>query len=525
MNDLFLSLLNMSLTASYVAIIIIGVRWVLKKIHAPNILCYALWIIMLFRLVSPISFESDISFIPKKVEIGSQITHIQQLEKQEKIDTSANKLTKTSPNPTETPAISNNIKKEMNLKEWFLNVIPIIWLFGVICLLLYLMISYIRLRKKISIATIVKDNIFQTDRIQTPFVFGLMKPRIYIPINFSQQEADYVIEHEKVHIRRKDHLVKLIGFLALTLHWFNPLIWLSYMLMVKDMEMSCDESVIKKYNRAICVNYSKSLLSLSERQSGLFTSIPFKRNNVKSRVKNILHYKRPASWVVIIICMVLLLLSINLLTNPRGTNMSLQYKAMINTIKNIEISENKLITLNTTFDEYKQAFEGKFITENLEKHFIGEDQGAAFPYGLVLKGDIDQEFLDDPMKHVDQNSEVNVVSLVITQKLTKIDFSRLYLNDAKDKATIYAKKLYEYHENDNFSDIKDLDIIKSQVLIEKYIFKKVDNQWKIMSTDEKFIEYIGENQETGEEELVVFCEIMHQNEEIEYIKTIEVDEN
>ncbi|MCR1899071.1 hypothetical protein NSA47_08760 [Irregularibacter muris] len=207
-----------------------------------------------------------------------------------------------------------------------------------------------------------------------------------------------------------------------------------------------------------------------------------------------------------------------------GASGDAEYEEMINTIKNIEISQNKLITFNTTFDKYKKAFEGKFITENLEKHFIGEDQESGFPLASILKGDIDQEFLEDPMKHVDPNYEVNVVNGAIVQKLTKIDFSKLYLNDTEDKATIYAKKSHEYDEDNIFVDeIKGLDDTKSHVIISKYVFKKMENEWKIMSIDDTAGEIVLKNEETGKYELFTPDAPTHLSEEIDYIKTIDVE--
>ncbi|MDD2586126.1 MAG: M56 family metallopeptidase [Syntrophomonadaceae bacterium] len=317
MSSLFLTVLNMSLTASYVALAVIIVRLLLKK--APKIFSYALWVVVLFRLLCPCTFESPLSVLPVNTEaIPYDIIY--------------------SPNPAITTgvgiadnAMNQSIQSTLPAVNPAASVNPIgiafeigaiIWMLGIIVLLSYAVISYYRLKLRLSTATLVHDNIYATDRIKTPFVLGFIKPRIYIPTDLSGSELSYIIKHEETHIKHYDHIIKPAAFLALTIHWFNPLIWFSYFLMVKDMEMSCDESVMKQSNEDIRVNYSHSLLAFSAKQSGLLSPLSFGESNVKSRIKNVLNYKRPAFWVIIVAVVLMIVVSVGFMTDPKEAEQS-----------------------------------------------------------------------------------------------------------------------------------------------------------------------------------------------------------
>ena len=312
MRSLFLTVFNMSLTASYVALAVIMVRMLLKK--APKIFSYALWAVVLFRLVCPFTFESSLSLIPDKTgSIPEDITFVQ--------NTSVNNTTDITGNWVNEPLNSLpivNSSGDMDIIAIVMESGAVVWVLGIISILLYVVISYLKLKHKLSTATLVRENIFETDRIQTPFVLGLIKPRIFIPIGISGNEIDYIIEHEKTHIKRYDYAIKPVSFLVLAVHWFNPIVWLSYFLMVKDMEMSCDESVMKHSNRDIRASYSFSLLSLSAKQSGLLSPLAFGESNVKSRIKNVLSYKKPAFWMIIVAIISVLAVVVGFTSNPKA---------------------------------------------------------------------------------------------------------------------------------------------------------------------------------------------------------------
>ncbi len=311
MSGVFLKILSMSLTASYVAIAVIIVRFFLKK--SPKIFSYVIWSVVLFRLLCPITFESQLSLIPLNMEsIPQNIVFTENSS----IDTGVSVIGDTLNNTVNTSLPAVNSAAIINPIDVIIQIGSIIWVAGIILLLIYGLASYIKLKNKLTIATLIDDNIFETDQIRTPFVMGIIKPKIFIPVNIPDEEFNYILKHEQTHIKRYDYIIKLLSFLALTIHWFNPLMWLSYFLMSKDMEMSCDETVIKSTGEDIRTKYSNSLLSLSVKQSGLLVPLAFGESNVKSRIKNILNYKKTSFWIFATVIAIVAGIVVALGTNP-----------------------------------------------------------------------------------------------------------------------------------------------------------------------------------------------------------------
>lgn len=317
LEEAFIAIMNMSITASYVAIAVIIARLLLKK--APKMFSYALWSLVLFRLVFPFSFSTGFSLLglirPAKIgtpftqyipqDIGRMVTPT--------VDTgldSVNAVFNASL-PAATPFAS------VNPMQIWIVLGSVIWLIGVALLLIYAVISYLSLKKKIDLATLVSDNIYETDLIRSPFVCGLVRPKVYLPLSLTEDERKYILFHEQIHIRRHDYLAKPVAFLALALHWFNPLMWLSFSLMTKDMEMSCDERVMQKRVGDEKTSYSSSLLALATHKKMPSPSpLAFGESNVKARIKNVLNYKRPAFGIIIASVIVVIILAVALISNP-----------------------------------------------------------------------------------------------------------------------------------------------------------------------------------------------------------------
>ncbi|MFZ2538959.1 MAG: M56 family metallopeptidase [Oscillospiraceae bacterium] len=322
MTNAFISILNMSITASYVALAVILVRTLFKK--APRVFSYGLWSVVMFRLVCPFSFESAFSLLISNTNaISKDIISIQTPITNIGNDTINNAISQTINNATQ----SSNISPIGIV----IKISTILWLIGIVVLLGYSIFSYTRLRLRLSSATHLKDNIFETQHIQTPFVLGFLKPKIYLSTEIADNELDYILKHEQTHIKRFDYLIKPIAFLVVILHWFNPLIWVCYFLMSKDMEASCDESVIKYYNEDIRCRYSNSLLSLSAKQNKPLIPLAFGESNVKFRIKNILKYKKPAFGIIIITVIAVIIVGVGLIINPKTPQKTLaqqylQYK-------------------------------------------------------------------------------------------------------------------------------------------------------------------------------------------------------
>ncbi|MCL6602152.1 MAG: M56 family metallopeptidase [Paenibacillus sp.] len=319
MTTLFTTLLNMSITASYVAFAVMAIRLVFRK--APKVFPYLLWLAVLVRLVCPLSFSSDLSllrFLAPHVQTASGFMayvpdHVG-LMNNPTVDVGAgviNSIVNASLPPATPEASVNPMQITMELAG-------IIWVVGMVLLLSYSIISYLKLLHKVRTATVVQGNVFESDRITTPFVYGFIKPRIVIPVGLKETELSFILAHEQTHIRRFDYLIKPMAFLVLIVHWFNPWMWLSFALMSKDMEMSCDESVIRKLGKNAKSGYSHSLLSLAVKKSGRLPGSPlaFSQSSVHARIKNVLNYKKPTFGVVAAACMIVLIFMAGFTANP-----------------------------------------------------------------------------------------------------------------------------------------------------------------------------------------------------------------
>ena len=308
MSELLITILNMSFSATIAALVIIIARMFLGK--SPKILSYALWGVVLFHLVCPFTFESVIGLLPANSEpIPQDIVYTQTPTIQSGIQIIDNPVNAALTTVVPPAAPTNSV----NPVTAILEIASIVWLCGVIALLLYSIISYIRLKRRVFDATLLQDNIYETDRISTAFVLGFISPKIYVPLSIEPVQLSLIREHENAHIKRRDYLIKPIAFVALALHWFNPIMWVSYFLMIKDMEMSCDESVLRRSNGDIRQAYSMSLLQLSSKRSGIVSPLAFGENDVKPRVKNILNFRKPTGWIVVISIVLVAALSVGLL--------------------------------------------------------------------------------------------------------------------------------------------------------------------------------------------------------------------
>ena len=316
MDKLFLQIINMSITSSYVILFVLVIRFLLKK--APKVFSYGLWSIVFLRLVFPFSFESIFSLIRINTKsIPQEIIYAQSPQ----INSGIIAIDRVVNNSLPAPTLAASVNP---IQIWiFLG--QIIWLIGIGLLIIYTIYTTIRLSKRLKSAKLLHDNIYETNNIKTPFVFGVINPKIYLPEDLSEAEMPYIIRHEQTHIKRYDHIIKFLGFLVLTVHWFNPLVWLSFFLMSKDMELSCDERVIKEMGPKIKKDYSNSLLTLSTGKRIIGGSpLAFGENNTKGRIKHILNYKKPGFWVTVMAIIVIIVAGVGLLSNPKEKEVIVQ---------------------------------------------------------------------------------------------------------------------------------------------------------------------------------------------------------
>ena len=318
MNELFLKIINMSISASWLVLAVLILRFVLKK--APKWINVLLWGIVAIRLICPFSFESTLSLIPSAETIPLNIG----MDTTPTINSGISAIN-NAVNPIISQSNTPMAGASINPLQITIGIYEYIWIFGMIALALYTAISYWRLHRKVDTAVRYKDNIFQSENVSSPFVFGIIKPRIYLPFKMNGQDLEHVVAHEHAHIRRKDHWWKPFGFLLLTIHWFNPLMWMAYVLLCRDIELACDEKVIKELGNEQRGDYTQALVACSiNRRMIAACPLAFGEVSVKERVKSVMNYKKPAFWVIIISVIVCVGVAVCFLTNPKQDSYTLR---------------------------------------------------------------------------------------------------------------------------------------------------------------------------------------------------------
>lgn len=309
MDKWFISLLNISISASWLVLAVVVLRFLLKK--APKWLNPLLWGIVALRLLFPVSIESVLSLLPSAQPIPPDIAYAARPAVDAGIPTVNDTVNRALTAAAPVTGASVN-----PLQIW-LNIAGILWAIGVAAMLLYTLVSYLRLRRRVRDAARVEKNIYRSRAVDSPFVLGLFRPRIYLPMATPEEEAFYIVAHEKAHLRRRDHWWKPLGFTLLALHWFNPLMWLAYILLCRDIELACDEKVIRQLGHEGRADYSQALLSATIRRRSIAACpLAFGEVGVKQRVKNVLNYKKPGFWIIAAAVVSCIVLAVCFLTNP-----------------------------------------------------------------------------------------------------------------------------------------------------------------------------------------------------------------
>ena len=302
LDVVFSLVLTMSLSASWIAAAVLVLRLCLKR--APKWVNVLLWGIVAVRLVLPVSIESPLSLLPRTEAILPAVT-AQPIQ------------TGTAPAVGSAAAIASGAA--MRSQPGWTTILAWVWLVGIAVLLLYTWISTQRLRRKVREAVRLRGNIYETEHITSPFVLGVLRPRIYLPYHMDSRDREQVIAHEQAHLRRGDHVWKPLGFLLLTIHWFNPLLWLSYVLLCRDIELACDEKVIKNLSCGQRADYMQALVTCSvNRRRIAACPLAFGEIGVKERVKSVMNYKKPTFWIILLAVAACVVLAVCFLTNPIG---------------------------------------------------------------------------------------------------------------------------------------------------------------------------------------------------------------
>lgn len=312
-TKILLHLFNVSVSASFLALAVVLFRLLFKK--APKWLTVSLWALVGIRLILPFSVESALSLIPSREVIPTEIMSVD-----------PTKTPSTAFGFIENPTYSGFINSTVTVERVFsfqrdVTFASYVWLIGVAVLLLYALASFLKLRHTVRVSMPYKDNVWLCDSVKSPFILGVFRPKIYLPSDMDGERAELVLRHEKAHLKRKDHLWKPLGFVLLAVYWFNPVLWLSYVLLCRDIELACDEKVIRDMESGDKKAYSEALLSCSMPQRMISACpVAFGEVGVKKRIKSVLNYKKPAFWIIVTAVIVSVVVALCFMTDPKSRN-------------------------------------------------------------------------------------------------------------------------------------------------------------------------------------------------------------
>lgn len=486
---LFPAVFNMSITASVavIAILIFRIFFITFKISfkkIPAFVFYAMWIVVLFRLLCPVSFTSDLSYFSR---FESPVDHIVS-------NASAMEFIPTDIVTTNHPAVDTPVDFADHLINYYMPdgeeqsadrplTAPVaiatnIWFLGMLCMAIYGIHSFIKLKKQLVGSVRTKDNIYLCDYISAPFVMGFIKPKIYLPSSLSEKEAEYIILHEQQHIRRFDHIFKLLAFIALTIHWFNPVVWLAYEFAMRDMEMSCDEAVIKKMGEDIRSSYTQSLLNFATGRH-IFAGAPlaFGEGDIKTRIKNL--YSQSEATVVntLFVALLAALLVFALAVNPDTNKGQIIYNGMIyrqdgNPVASLPYKSTHVANLLYTEDLYwDNNMYLELSSRNINEEYLNMPifQHKDYPETIYLTcgGDGWMPFKADSMDY-----DTTSISITPKQKGKGIEYTAKLNSDVKEcgivediylQGKLYSSRLLIYNDSvsaeDNYTDSGSFDYV------------------------------------------------------------------
>ena len=406
MSEVFLKVVNMSISAGWLVLAVLALRLILKK--APKWVNVLLWGIVAIRLICPFSIESALSLIPSTETISPEIM----MDWTPEISTGIEPLDQVV-NPVISTSFAPQGMASANPLQILIPVAANLWLLGVLILLAYTVISYLTLRYKLRTAVILRDNIFQCETVSSPFVLGILKPRIYLPYAMDGKNLAHVIAHEQAHIRRKDHWWKPLGFLLLTVYWFNPLMWVAYILLCRDIELACDEKVIAELGNDQRADYTEALVACAvNRRMIAACPLAFGEVGVKDRVKSIMNYKKPAFWIIVTALVVCVVVAVCFLTNPNpsrefsmsGENVSdLNPEAIVERILDIENIDNSGVYMNSMNFSLQVDSNFNWADSQAVSYFFMKSK-TTYKGQLRIFPDEEKYFLTEPSEGLEQQS-------------------------------------------------------------------------------------------------------------------------
>ena len=333
MAAVFLKLLNLSISASWLVLAVLVLRLISKR--SPKWMNVLLWGIVALRLMLPFSIESALSLIPSAETVSPAVV---QFDPAPTITSGVN-IIDNAVNPSLSEHFAATPEASVNPLYVWTEIAGWVWLIGLGVMLLYALVSYLRLRRRVSVSLCVRENIYLCDAISSPFILGVVKPHIYLPSGLDEVQRQNVLAHEQAHLARRDHWWKPLGFALLAVYWFNPVLWLAYALLCRDIELACDERVIRTMDESAVKTYSTVLLACSMPRKAVITCpLAFGEVGVKERVKNALHYKKPAFWVVAASVAVCVVVAVCFLTNPEHETMKWAKNLRVDDVVRVELT-------------------------------------------------------------------------------------------------------------------------------------------------------------------------------------------
>ena len=312
MDAIFVKLFNMSMAAGWMILAVLILRLLLRK--APRWIHCLLWGFVAVRLICPVSVQSALSLIPSRETVNLENIRYEEHPKMQSGFTAVNRVVNPVMEHTFTPDVTDSVSP---LAVW-MYVAGVVWLIGAVVFLIFSLVSYVRLRRQVRFAARLSGNVWQCDEIHVPFILGIFRPRIYVPSGIDAASMGYVLAHEQAHLKRRDHWWKPLGYALLAVYWFHPLVWVAYVLFCRDIELACDERVVKTYDMDEKKAYSGALLAMSRnRRQVLVCPLAFGEVGVKERVKSVLRYKKPAFWLLAAAVLACVVVAVCFLTDPK----------------------------------------------------------------------------------------------------------------------------------------------------------------------------------------------------------------
>ena len=353
MSGIFLKLLNLSISASWLVLVVLALRLVLKR--APKWVNVLLWGMVALRLMLPFSIESALSLIPSAETLSPEVVRFDPAP----TITSGVELVDNAVNPSLSESFAAAPLASVNPLYVWTGIAAVVWLIGLAAMLAYALVSYLRLRRRVSASIPLRENIYVCDEVPSPFILGIVHPRIYLPSALGEAQRGSVLSHERAHLARRDHWWKPLGFALLAVYWFNPLLWLAYTLLCRDIELACDERVLRGMDAGQVKAYSSALLACSvPRRMIAACPLAFGEVGVGARVKNALRYKKPAFWVVAASVAVCVVVAVCFLTNPERATMKWAKELRVEDVARIELT-----TMPQTPDKQYKDFDAEEFAE------------------------------------------------------------------------------------------------------------------------------------------------------------------